>query len=1060
MQLHKHSRTMFRPLLLHAVVFAAALSMASAASPDSTHYTQLRWRMIGPHRAGRTVAAVGVPEQPNLFYIGVNNGGVWKSDDYGRTWTPIFDKEPTGSIGAIGIAPSNPSILYVGSGEGLQRPDLSVGDGMFKSTDAGATWKFVGLGDAQQIGAVQVDPRDANRVYVAVLGHPYGPNKQRGVYRTTDGGASWQSVLYKDENTGAIGLVIDPANPDRIYATLWSARQGPWENGAWGGKTSGLFRSNDGGTTWEQLTGGLPTGDQGVGRIGIAVSPSEPGRLYALVDARDLSGVYRSDDMGAHWQRTNSEGRVCGRGDDFAEIKVDPRNSSIVYAANTALYKSTDAGMTFRAIKGAPGGDDYHTIWVNPLRPEIMLIAADQGAVVTVNGGRTWSSWYNQPTAQFYHVITDNEFPYNVYGGQQESGSVGIVSRGNDGQITFREWHPVAADEWAYVAPDPLNPDIIYGGKVTRYNKRTGLVQNVAPEAIRSGKYRYLRTSPLMFSPVDQHALYLAGNVLFKTTNAGFSWDIISPDLTREHPGVPENIGIFRTPDLANQPRRGVIYALGLSPVDKNVLWAGTDDGLVHVSWDGGGHWSNVTPTGLTSWSKVAGIDAGHSDIQTAYIAVNRFRLDDLRPHIYRTHDGGKSWKEIVAGLPAGGPVNAVREDPKRPGLLFAGTERAVYVSFDDGDHWLPLRLNMPATSIRDLVVHENDVVVGTHGRSFWVLDDISALRQLGRDVPVSQTALFAPALATRVRWSLNTDTPLPPDEPGGENPPDGAIIDYYLAKSAKSVTLEIYDKANTLVRRYASDDPPDTVIEKDLHISMDWVRPQLRLSAEKGSHRFLWDMRFTPPPAFQRSYPMSAIIHNTPSQPVGPWVLPARYTVLLTVDGKRFAQPIDVRIDPRVHASDETLAQQFDLSYACYHGLGQINGIRMQIDALRKQIHQTTGRLQPSALKDSLTAFGKRLDSVEGGIGDADVDVMYFSVEGGASVQETFSGLQTKLLYLMTLLQSADEPATKAQVESVRSEQSVLRSMLGWWDGVWGTTLPDFNRQLEAMGMGRLEVR
>ncbi len=1063
MRLHRHSTLPFihdLHLILLALLLGGAVHSSFARPIDSSLYSDLRWRMIGPHRGGRTVGAVGVPEQPNLFYIGVNNGGVWRSDDYGRTWIPIFDQEPTGSIGAIGIAPSNPAVLYVGSGEGLQRPDLSVGDGMFKSTDAGATWKFVGLGDAQQIGAVQVDPHDPNRVYVAVLGHPYGPNKQRGVFRTTDGGASWQNVLYKDENTGAIGLVIDPTDANRIYATLWSARQGPWENGAWTGKTSGLFRSNDGGTTWEQLTNGLPTGEQGLGRVGVAVAPSDPNRLYALVDAGDRTGLYRSDDMGAHWQRTNSEGRVSGRGDDFAEVKVDPRNSNILYVANTALYKSTDGGVTFHAIKGAPGGDDYHTVWINPLHPEIMLIAADQGAVVTVNGGRTWSSWYNQPTAQFYHVITDNEFPYNVYGGQQESGSVGIVSRGNDGQITFREWHPVAADEWAYIAPDPLNPEIIYGGKVTRFNKRTGLVQNVAPEAIRSGKYRYLRTSPLMFSTVDPHALYLAGNVLFKTTNGGYSWDVISPDLTREHPDVPENIGIFRTPDLANQPRRGVIYALGLSPLDKNVIWAGTDDGLVHVSSDGGGHWSDVTPPALTSWSKVAGMDAGHFDVKTAYMAVNRFRLDDLHPHIYRTHDGGATWKEIVAGLPASAPVNAVREDPKRKGLLFAGTERAVYVSFDDGDHWLPLRLNMPATSIRDLVIHDNDVVVGTHGRSFWILDDISPLRQLGTDILPSQTSLFAPARALRVRWSLNTDTPLPPDEPGGENPPDGAIIYYYLAKNAASVSLEIYDKSNTLVRRYSSADRPDTVNERDLHISADWVRVPLRLSTARGSHRFLWDMRYAPPGGFPRSYPMSAIIHNTPSQPNGPWVLPGRYTVVLAVDGKRYSQPIDVGMDPRVHATDETLAQQFDLSLSCYKGLEQIHGIRTQIDALLQQVRQSAGSLQPSALKDSIAAFGRKLNSVEGGSGDADVDVLYFSIEGGTSVPETFSGLQTKFLYLMTLLQSADEPATSAQIGSIHGEESVLRSMLVWWDGIVGTTLPALNRQLEAQGLPRIERR
>ncbi len=644
---------MIRVLAVTVMLTALAAPFEAAAQPaGSGAFSHLRWRMIGPHRGGRTVGAVGIPDQPNVFYIGVNNGGVWRTSDYGRTWEPIFDDQPTGSIGAIAVAPSNPDILYVGSGEGLHRPDLSTGDGVFRSTDRGKSWRHMGLGDAQQIGAVIVDPRDPDRLFVAVLGHPYGANEERGVFRSTDGGGSWQKVLYKDENTGAIALEFDPSNPDVVFASLWSARQGPWENGAWEGKTSGLFKSTDGGTTWRQLTNGLPTGDQGLGRIGIAIARSDPARMYAVVDAPELGGVFRSDDAGEHWQRVTDEGRVWGRGSDFAEIKVDPKNKDIVYSANVAAYRSTDGGKTFTAFKGAPGGDDYHGIWINPLHPEIMLFAADQGAVITVNGGESWSSWYNQPTAQFYHVITDNQFPYNVYGGQQESGSVGIVSRGNDGQITFREWHPVGADEYAYIAPDPLNPDIVYGGRVTRFDRRSAQTQNVAPEAVRSGRYRNLRTQPLHFSPADPTALYYATNVLFKTTNGGGRWDVVSPDLSRETPDLPANIGIFATPDLAKQPRRGVIYALALSPLDANLIWAGTDDGLIHVTRDGGKNWMNVTPPGVTSWSKVAGMEAGRFDAKTAYAAVNRMKLDDMGPHIYRTHDGGSTWKEIVSGLP------------------------------------------------------------------------------------------------------------------------------------------------------------------------------------------------------------------------------------------------------------------------------------------------------------------------------------------------------------------------------------------------------------------------
>ncbi|MBV8858263.1 MAG: glycoside hydrolase, partial [Acidobacteria bacterium] len=703
------------------LIIFAALS-AAAQQFDERLYQSLRWRMIGPFRGGRTVGATGVPSRPNVFYIGVNNGGVWKTDDAGRTWNPIFDEQPTGSVGALAVAPSRPDTIYVGTGEGLQRPDLSVGDGLYRSNDGGRTWSHLGLRDGQQIGSIIVDPRDPERLLVAVLGHPYGPNEERGVYRSTDGGRTFEKVLYKDENTGAIALAFDPSNARNVYAVLWAARQGPWENGAWQGPGSGLFKSADGGTTWRQLTKGLPTFEQGLGRIGIAIAPSDPKRMYANVDAPQLGGIYRSDDAGESWTRTNDEVRVWGRGSDFAEVKVDPRDPDVVYSANTSSYKSADGGKTFHAWKGAPGGDDYHTIWINPENPQIVLLATDQGATITVNGGRTWSSWYNQPTAQFYHVSTDDQFPYWVYGGQQESGSVGTTSRGDNGAITFRDWRTVGAEEYGYVAADPLNPNIIYGGKLSRFDKTTGQVVNIAPEPVRAGKYRFLRTAPVLFSPVDPHVLYYAGNVLFKTTNGGNSWDVISPDLTRETYDVPESIGVYRKPDMATMPRRGVIYTVAPSHKDVNTIWAGTDDGLIHITRDGGKTWKNITPPQLTSWSKVSIIDAGHFDDQTAYAAVNRFRLDDLRPHVYRTHDGGKTWTEIVKGLPDD-PVNAVREDPVRRGLLFAGTERAVYVSFNDGDEWQPLRLNMPATSIRDLVVHRDDIVVGTHGRSFWILD-------------------------------------------------------------------------------------------------------------------------------------------------------------------------------------------------------------------------------------------------------------------------------------------------------------------------------------------------
>jgi photosystem II stability/assembly factor-like uncharacterized protein len=870
---------------------------------DPRFYSGLQWRNIGPYRAGRTVGAAGVADQPNLFYVGVNNGGVWKTDDAGRTWFPIFDDQPTGSIGTVAVAPSNPNILYVGSGEGLQRPDLSVGDGMYKSTDAGKTWTHLGLRNAQQIAAIVVDPRNPNRLFVAVMGHPYGPSDERGVYRSTDGGQTFQPVLHKDNLTGACDLAFDPANPQTVYAVLWQAQQFPWENGVATGPNSGLFKSTDGGSTWKPLTSGLPTFAQGLGRIGIAIAPNDPKRMYALVESRAEGGLYRSDDAGDTWKRVNNENRIYGRGSDFACVRVSPDNHDEVYVANTSTYRSMDAGQTWTAIKGAPGGDDYHTIWINPKHPEIILLAVDQGATISVNHGRTWSSWYNQPTAQFYHVITDNQVPYWVYGGQQESGSVGTSSRGNDGAITFREWHPVGAEEYAYIAPDPLNPNIIYGGAgggrgvgVTKWYRNTGDRDEVGP---RGGNYRALRTAPLIFSYKDSHVLYVGTQFVLKTADGGKTWEAISPDLSRPAYDPPPSTAAY--PDAAKQQatRRGVVYSIGPSHFDVNVLWAGTDDGLVHVTRDGGKTWKDVTPPTMTPWSKVAQLDASHFDDQTVYVAVNRLRLDDLKPHIYRTHDGGATWKEIVRGLPDS-PVNTVREDPVRKGLLYAGNELDVEVSFNDGDDWQPLRLNMPATSIRDLVVHDEDLVVGTHGRSFWILDDISPLRQLTPQVSAADAHLFAPRPTIRFPRDTNTDTPLPPEEPAGKNPPDGAILYYYLKTAPKApMTLEILDATGKVVRTFSSADKPDAP-DATLNVPTYWLRPFQPLRTDPGMHRFVWDLTAASGPGGGRGGPpISAIYGDTPArqgalQPAG------NYTVKLTVDGQSYTQMLTVKPDPR----------------------------------------------------------------------------------------------------------------------------------------------------------------
>lgn len=993
----------------HTIAFICILlvNISFAQTYNAGMFSSMRWRMIGPHRGGRTVGAVGVPQQPNVFYIGVNNGGVWKTTDYGHNWFPIFDDQPTGSIGDVAVAPSNPNVIYVASGEGIQRPDLSVGDGIYKSTDAGKTWINTGLKDGQQISGLAIDANNENRVFAAVLGHPYGANTERGIYRTVDGGKTWERVLYKDENTGAVQVTIDPKNSNIIYADLWAGRQGPWENGEWNGAESGLYKSTDGGTTWNQLTKGLPSAKQGLGRIGFCIAPTNTNRLYATVDAGEYGGIYKSDDAGDSWMLINKDERLWGRGDDFAEVKADPLNADIVYTAGVVVWKSVDGAKTWSGFRGAPGGDDYHRIWINPHNPDIILLAADQGAIITVNGGQTFSSWYNQPTAQFYHVSTDNAFPYNVYGGQQESGSVGIASRGNDGAITFREWHPVGGEEYGYVAADPKNTDIVYAGKISKYNKRTGQTQNISPEAVKSGKYRFVRTAPILFSPIDSATLYFAGNVIFKTKDGGNTWQTISPDLTRESWDIPASVGIYTNEQMKKMPRRGVVYTIAPSFKDINTIWAGTDDGYIQLTHDGGKTWKNVTPPQVTSWSKISLMEASHTDVNTAYAAVNRIRCDDMHPHIYKTTNSGTTWKEIITGLPDD-PINTVREDPLRKGLLFAGSERAVYVSFDDGEHWQSLRLNMPATSIRDLVIKDDDIVVGTHGRSFWILDNITPLRQVNNQLIAKSTILYKPQTAIRVRWNMNSDTPLPQEEPAGENPPDGAIIDYYLKeKLTTAMQLEIIDAQGKLIRKYSTNDKPYEI--PDVNIPLYWIRPQQILSGEAGAHRFLWDMHYTPlnvPP----TYPISAIYQNTVSVQTAPWVMPGLYTIKLSTDGDSYTQQLIVKIDPRVQTSIKALQQQHDLSFTCYQGRISAIKIFAEISELRKQ------------LKNLSVGNAKNIQSL---------DELAASLQGNTGF-EIISNSFTGLFYI---LQDADMAPTTQTILAVSDAQKQLNQLQAKWN-------------------------
>lgn len=1021
-------------VLLCAMFLASFAPAALGQQYPETLYQELHWRMLGPFRAGRTRAISGVASEPNVFYIAQVNGGVWKTTDYGVTWQPIFDAEPTQSVGALEVAPSDPNIIYVGSGEGLQRPDLSVGNGMYKSTDAGKSWIHLGLDDAEQIAQLAIDPQDPSHVLVAVVGHPYGPSEMRGIFRTTDGGQTWEKVLYKDQYTGGGDVQIDPADPNVVYASLWDSVSGPWEdNNEYNGPNSGLYKSTDGGANWTQLTQGLP---ENIVQADFAIAPSEPSRVYATVAFGRGVGIYRSDDAGASWTRTTTDVRPTQRigGGDLPVPKVDPKDPDVLYTTSTVTWKSTDGGKTWAALKGAPGGDDYQNIWINPNHPDIILLTADQGAIVSVNGGKTWSdSWYAEPTAQFYHVITDNQFPYRVYGGQQESGSIGIDSRGNDGEINFRNWHPVGVTEYGYVAPDPLHPNIVYGAgrtEVSKFDWITGQVQRITPIVGASSAYRAERTEPIMFSPVDPHVLYYATNVLFKTVNGGDSWVTISPDLTREHPGIPASLGQMAASSPEADKQRGAIYALGPSPKDINLLWAGTDDGYIWVTRDGGKNWRNVTPSEMTPWSKVTQIVASHDDLNTAFASVSRFRVDDLKPYIYRTDDGGKHWQLIVDGLPGNSPVDTVREDPVRKNLLFAGTETAVWVSFDAGDHWQSLQLNLPHTSMRDLWIHDNDLLVGTHGRGFWVLDDMTPLRQITDAVEKADAYLFKPAPAYRYRRDTNSDTPLPPELPAAKNPPDGAIIDYYLADAQTGkVAIGIYDAANRPVRFYSSADQmpftPES-LEKTLAVPTYWVRWPKILSAQSGMHRWVWDLHYTAPKGAMRNYPISAVAHDTPAYPMGPRALPGVYTVVLTVGAQTYRQTITVKEDPRVHVTEAALAAQFDLERQLTSGMDRSFDAIQQIAKFRQDLKNGGG--QSGGVQDEqIPSLDKKAADLAGASGPR----RFAAAQGGA---DSFSRLSLEAEQLYTQIDSADAAPTVAQSAAARELETKLSALLGSW--------------------------
>ncbi len=949
---------------------ACGMAPLALAMPTSLFHG-LTWRFLGPNRGGRVLAVAGIPHKPNTYYFGSVDGGIFKTTDGGVLWQALFQHEPVASIGALAIAPSDPHIIYVGTGEADMRSDLSTGGGMFRSNNGGATWQAIGLTRSRQIASIWIDPKNPNTVLVAAMGHAFGPNHTRGVFRTTDGGRHWTRVLYRNDHTGAIQLIANPAHPHELYAVMWNAIRPPWSQYPPNqGPGSGIWRSTDGGRHWSHLgETGLP---HDPGRIGLAIASN--GRLfYAVVSAKN-GGIFRSTDGGHHWIRINHDHRLFGRGWYFGGIYVDPRKNQTVYVLNTAMYRSTDGGLHFTSIKGSPSGDDFHTLWIDPANPGRMIIGVDQGASISVDGGRTWTPWLNQPTAQIYRLTTDNRFRYHIYASQQDSGSLDIPSRSRRGIVLNSAWSATAGGEAGYVIPDPLDPHIVYGtdigGSVTRYDSRTGEAQNISPWPYNSfgtplpkAHYRYPWVVPLALSPENPNTLYVGSQVLWQSDNDGESWRIISPDLTGAAPAHP--VPAHGEPTLADAARRGygTIYSLAPSPLRAGELWIGTTDGLVWLTRDDGANWHNVTPPGIQPWSRINRIQASPFAPGAAYLAVNRQRVNDLHPYIYRTRDFGRHWSRITRGIPSDDYVHVVRADPKRRGLLFAGTEFGLYVSFDDGGLWQPFNLNLPTTAIHDIAIHGNNLIVGTHGRGIWVLDDITSLIQDHPALASHKAFLFRPATAYRIHRTLFRAEPFPPEVPHGENPPAGAIIDYYLKAGTRSpVTLAIEDQSGRILREFtsASRSRPHPLAKNNFPAF--WKAPRNRLPDHAGLNRFVWHLRARRPLALHYGFGGPGLLHDTPVSPQGPYVPPGMYRLILTVSGHRLVEPLEVRIDPNDHLDAKDAGIQYRLAARAANGVSVITCEVRSLAQLGMEIrHRLAG--SPQNIRGSLEGIVRAID-------------------------------------------------------------------------------------------------
>ena len=1022
-------------------------SQPAAPAVDEKLFSAMRWRQVGPFRGGRVLAVTGVPGEPNVFYFGGASGGVWKTTDTGVTWQPLFDKQPIASIGAIAVAGSDHNIIYAGSGEACIRGNISYGNGVYKSVDGGKNWKNIGLKDTRHIGAVIIDPRNPNIVFVAALGHAYGTNEERGIFRTTDGGATWQKVLYKDSKTGGIDVVFDPSNSNTLFASLWEVYRTPWSLNS-GGPGSGVYKSTDSGTTWTHLEGhGLPSGI--MGRIGVSVSAADPNRVYAMVESKE-GGLFRSDDGGENWTRVNEDGRLRQRAWYFTHIFADPKSVDTVYALNTGLFRSTDGGKNFNLLP-APHGD-HHGLWLDPDNPQRMINGNDGGASISIDGGNTWSTQYNQPTAQFYHVITDDRWPYYIYGAQQDNSTVAIKSYDDDGVIGRQDWYDVGGGESGYIAPYPPEPNIVYAGAeslITRFDKRTQQTVDisvwpldVSGNGAESLKHRFNWTSPLLVSPHDPDTLYWAAEMIFKSTDHGQSWTAISPDLTRNDRSKQKPSGGPITLDITSVEYYDTVFTVAESPVKKDMIWAGTDDGLIQLTQDGGKHWTNVTPPEIPEWSMVSIVEASHHDAATAYIAVDRHKFDDFRPLIYRTRDFGKTWILAANGIPEGSYVRSVREDSKRKGLLFAGTETGVFFSIDDGSHWQPLKMNLPTVPVHDVAIHGDDLAAATHGRAFWVLDNITPLRQIDLKPTTAEMILYKPQAALR----LHLPDAIEKRGPLGDNPPPGAIIDYYFKTAPQDeVKLEIVDAGGKVVRSLSSKE------KKEAEQPPEWpdqVKEVTTIPAAAGMNRYPWNLRWEPPVKIPDAF-YSGI------GPQGPLVQPGQYTVKLTTGDQTLTQPLEVVIDPRVKdVKPEDLQKQFELAMQVrdanndlHRAVNQIRQYRAEIKALRQRFESDLS-LKP--VLDQAAVLDKKMAPVE-------EELIQVNMKGSEANLAFPNKLNEQLDSFSANVQAGDSAPTQQQYEVFKMLRGQLDQQLTAWKQINSSDVAAFNQLVKSSNVPAL---